>query len=281
MKKTAIISIVASLFCFSALKSQDFVVPESASYDPVQKRYFISNYGDGNIIEIDSNGVKHYFKKGLTKSLGIIVRENVLYVISDFKKVSGFSLTDSSTVLEIMINEATFLNDITSDKQDHLYVTDSNAKKIYRININSKSYSTFWDSDLNGPNGSLYNKRTHSIIVCNFTEKALIQSINLNDSTISTLASTEFDNLDGLTIDKQGNIYVSSWAPGSFKDGFTKKGTIYKYDNSFKNTPQLIISNLHGPADIFYNTHKNELVIPLFLDNNVKFISIDSNVIKR
>lgn len=269
--------ILILIFTFFALaKSQEFKAPESAAYDPIQNRYFISNFGDGNIIEVDSNGVRHYFKKGLAKSLGMIIENDILYVISNFKKVSGLSITDTSEVIEIVIGEAIFLNDITSDNQGNLYVTDSNAKKIYKITNDLKSYSLLWDSNLEGPNGILYNDRTNSIIVCNFTEKALIQSISLTDSSISVLDSTQFNNLDGLTIDNQGNIYVSFWDSGSFKTGFTKRGSVYKYDNDFINNPQLITGNLYGPADIFYNKYNDELVIPLLLGSDVKFILMQS-----
>ena len=257
--------------------SQEFIAPESAAYDPVNNRYFISNYGDGNIIEIDSNGIKYYFKKGLAKSLGMIIQEDILYVISNFKKVTGFSIVDTSESFEITIDEAMFLNDITGDDNGNLYVTDSNTKRIYKVKNDLKSYSTFWNRDLAGPNGILYNKYTHSLIVCNFTENALIQSINLKDSTISVLDSTKFNNLDGLTIDNQGNVYVSFWDSGSFKTGFTHNGSVYKYDNAFKNSPQLVTSNLYGPADIFYNAYKNELIVPLLLGNEVKYIFIGSD----
>ncbi len=262
---------------FTLCISQEFIAPESAAYDPIHKRYFISNFGDGNIIELDSCGNKHYFKKGLSKSLGIIIQNDVLYVISNFKKVTGFSLTDSSENFDITINEAMFLNDITSDNDGNLYVTDSNAKKVFKLKTNLKTYSTFWESNLPGPNGILYNKYTKSIIICNFTENALIQSIDIQDSTISVLDSTDFNNLDGLSMDADGNIYVSYWDSGSFNTGFMHSGAVYKYDNAFKNNPQLVVDNLHGPADIFFNTCNNELVIPLLLENKVKFISTRPN----
>lgn len=262
------------IFILSSLCiSQEFTAPESAAYDPIHKRYFISNFADGNILEIDSCGNKHYFKKGLAKSLGIIIQNNVLYVISNFKKVTGFNLTNGSENFNITIDEAMFLNDITSDGEDNLYVTDSNAQKIFKLKTDLKTYSTFWDTNLPGPNGILYNKYTESIIVCNFTENALIQSIDLQDSTISVLDSTEFNNLDGLSIDGDGNIYVSYWDTGSFNTGFMHSGAVYKYDNAFKNSPQLVVDSLYGPADIFFNNYNNELIIPLLLENEVKFIS--------
>jgi DNA-binding beta-propeller fold protein YncE len=251
------------------------IAPESVAYDPVQKRYFISNFGNGNILEIDSLGNKQYFKTGLVKSIGMVIQYNVLYVVSNSKRITGFNLIDTSKSFELTIDEALFLNDITSDNAGNLYVTDSNAKMIYKINKNQESYTLFWNTNLTGPNGILYNKYKHNLIVCNFTENALIQSINLKDSTISVLDSTEFNNLDGLTIDEDGNIYVSLWDSGSFKTGFSHNGSVYKYDNGFQNNPQLIIENLYGPTDIFYNIYKDELVIPLLLGNEVKYVSVE------
>ena len=260
--------------CSSKLIAQEFINPESAVYNPIQKRYLISNFGNGKILEIDSLGKIKYFKQGLAKSLGMIIHDDVLYVISNSKRVTGFSFTATSSSHEITIADAIFLNDITSDMSGNLYVTDSNAKKIYKLSNNLKKYSIIWDTDLEGPNGILYNKYNHNLIVCNFTKNALIQSINLKDSTISVLDSTEFNNLDGLTIDENGNIYVSYWDSGSFKTGYTHNGSVYKYDNAFKNSPQLVICNLYGPADIFFNHYRDELVIPLLLGNDIKYVSI-------
>ncbi|MEJ2052487.1 MAG: hypothetical protein P8X42_01090, partial [Calditrichaceae bacterium] len=69
------------LYCgISSLLSQEYKSPESAVYDPVGKRYFISNFGDGSIIELDSIRIKHYFKTGLSNSLGMIIHDKTLFV---------------------------------------------------------------------------------------------------------------------------------------------------------------------------------------------------------
>ena len=112
------------------------------------------------------------------------------------------------------------------------------------------------------------------LLVCYFAEKATIDEISLEDSTISTLIRTEFTNLDGITLDEEGYCYISEWGPGSFEKGYTKKGKIYKYDNSFKKEPELISNIHHGPADIYFNKYKNELVIPSLLADTVEFISL-------
>jgi sugar lactone lactonase YvrE len=254
--------------------SQEFRAPESAAFDPQTNRYFISDYGDGNIIQIDSAGKKTYFKKGLSKLLGMIIQGNTLYVVQNPKTIRGFDIRDGSPTLEVQINEGLFLNDITSDGSGSLYVTDSRGNAVYTVNIASQTYSLFVRTKSTDPNGIVYDKLNNRLLVCYTREKSPIDEISLKDSSISTVVQTGFDNLDGLTLDEQGNCYVSSWGPGSFAAGFKAVGTIYKYDNLFTEEPTIVSTGYLGPADIYFNVWKNELVIPLMLENRVSFLPL-------
>jgi sugar lactone lactonase YvrE len=248
-------------------------MPESAVYDIAKNRYLVSNFGDGSIIQIDSTGEKTYFKKGLSKPLGMLIYENILFVVDNPKIVIGFDITDGSSKLEIEIKEASFLNDITIDNSGFLYVTGSTTATIYKIDIASKTYSPFMKTH-GGPNGITYDKSRNRLLICYFMEKAPIDEINLEDSTISRIITTEFTKLDGIALDLDGNCYISEWGPGSFESGYTKEGKIYKYDNSFKKEPELVSSIHHGPADIYFNNYKNELVIPCLLADTVEFLPL-------
>ncbi|MEJ2356357.1 MAG: SBBP repeat-containing protein [candidate division WOR-3 bacterium] len=273
MKFSIILILFANITIYCSSHSQKFNMPESAVFDPLTKSYFVSNFGNGTIIQIDSTDKKTFFKKGLSKPLGILMYKNILYVVDNPKAVRGFDITDGSTKLEIEIKEASFINDIASDGSGFLYVTGSTTATIYKIDIDSQSYSPFIKTK-GGPNGITYDKSNNRLLVCYFSEKATIDEISLEDSTISTLIRTEFTNLDGITLDEEGYCYISEWGPGSFESGYTKQGKIYKYDNSFKKEPELISNIHHGPADIYFNKYKNELVIPSLLADTVEFISL-------
>jgi len=268
--KASLIFLIVLIFS-TIISAQVYKVPESASYDSRSKRYFVSNYGDGNIIQIDSTGTRSYFKTGLSKSLGMIIHNNILYVVTGLKMIKGFSLDDASVTFEIQINEAVFLNDITTDTAGHLYVTDSNNRAVYKIDIARKRYILFVKTKLDNPNGIIYDKSSHRLVLCYFREDAQVDQITLDDSVLSTLVKPGLDNFDGIAQDEEGNFYISSWGPGSFATGFTKKGTIYKFDNSFKDKPQVFSTDHYGPADIFYAAEKNEIIVPLFLNNDVTF----------
>jgi DNA-binding beta-propeller fold protein YncE len=253
-------------------KPQDFNAPESAAFDPIGKRYFVSNFGSGDISQIDSNGVKSCFKKDLSKTLGIILLNNILYLVENTNTIRGFDITDGSLKMKLQIDEAKFLNDITTDSTGFLYVTDSQMNKILKIEISSQKYTTLVNTNYDNLNGILFDKLSNRLIVCYFKENAVIQAVSLKDSIISTLVSDGLDNLDGIAEDNQGNIYVSSWKKGSFQNGFSEKGIIYKFEKLFIKEPIIIHCNHFGPADIFFNKRKNELVIPYLLDNIVEFM---------
>ena len=273
MKLNTFLLLVSLIICNLSF-AQEYKNPESAVFDPVTNRYFISNYGSGNIIQIDSAGVKTYFQKGFSKLLGMIIYDNVLYVVDNPETVRGFNITDGKPVMELKIEEAQFLNDITVDDSGFLYVTDSRGAVVFKIDITNQSYSLFIKTISEDPNGIIYDKFNNRLLVCHFRENAQIDQVNLKDTSTSTVALTGFDNLDGITLDESGNCYVSSWSKGNFSDGFKKEGVIIKYDNLFKQKPEIIYNGLLGPADIYFNISKNELVVPLFLEDDVMYLSL-------
>ena len=267
--------LIIIIFSISGLvySQQPLANPESAAFCSESNSYFLSNFSGGNIIHIDSMGTRSVFKEGLSHPCGIVICDSTLYVVDNPKKVSGFNINNGKQVLEIQIEEAVFLNDITYDSEN-LYVTDARFNAVFKINRNNKTYSLLIKTLTDSPNGIVYDRFNDRLLICYFRENSAIDEINIRESSTRTLIETHFDNLDGMTFDESGNCYISSFGQGSFSVGFKKEGTIYKYENTFKNEPLAIITDLYGPADIFYNIKKKEIVIPLFLVNDIMYLNI-------
>jgi sugar lactone lactonase YvrE len=249
--------------------------PESAVFHSETNTYYLSNFSGRNIIKIDSSGAKSVFKDGLSKPCGIVLCDSLLYVVDNPRRVLGFNLTKGEIILNIYLYEAIFLNDITSDDNGYLYVTDTRKNAIFKIDRINKSYNLFIETLMKSPNGIVYDKLDKRLLVCYFREKSTIDEIDIEEPAIRTLISTGFDNLDGITLDEKGNCYVSSFGPGNFQTGFKYQGTIYMYDKYFREKPEIISSNLFGPADIYYNSYKSELLIPLFLSHRIEFLNLN------
>ena len=83
------------------------------------------------------------------------------------------------------------LNDITSDVDGNLYVTDTDAHRIYKVNINDMTYTTFVNTGLGWPNGIIFDSTNNRLVVLNggLPDRPLI-AVTLEDSTISTVVET-------------------------------------------------------------------------------------------
>jgi sugar lactone lactonase YvrE len=157
--------------------------------------------------------------------------------------------------MNLKIQGAKFLNDVTTDSLGSLYITDIGMNKVIKLNLNTWKYLTFVNTDYEAPNGILFEKSGERLIICYFSDKSAVQAISLEDTSITTLYSKDLINLDGIASDDNGNIYVSSWGPGSFSSGFKNKGLIYKFEKTFINLPELITTD-HFGRRIFFLTEK-------------------------
>lgn len=254
---------ILTLVC-SISFAQSYNNPESIVYDRVGDRYFVSNKSGNTIVQLDSDEkVTPFVSDDLNGPKGLLIVGDTLISVNN-TSVQGFLLSDASRVFNILIDGAVFMNDVTSDNKGNLYVSDTGAGKLYKLSLKTRKYSTLVDS-LISPNGVLYDSKRDAILICNWGQNAKIQSLNLSDSTLSDLVKTGLNNLDGLTFDATGNIYVSSWGSNA----------VYRFDPSFKNPPVLVSEGHNGPADIFIIKEEKRLCIPNFNSNKLQFVNLD------
>lgn len=263
------------IMCSTLLKAYE--TPESAVYDPETESYYVSNFSGKRITKTDLDGNTETFVDNLSAPLGLLVSNSRLWTIDNPRWVKGFCLETGKNLFELEIPEAQFLNDITIGSDNTLYVTDSRAGYIYEIDPQSRDYQRLNEQPYPGANGILFDASDNRLIISTTEHPAKILEYELETKTIQVLLeNNDLQNLDGITTDKNGNFYVSTWGAGSFSEGFGKQnGSIYQFDASFKGPPKVIFEGLWAPADIYYSIERQEFLIPLFFSNELEIVPFD------
>ena len=258
MKKISLF--ISFLFLYSFYFGQ-LNGPESIDFDPVNNRYLIANSSNGKIMQRSSNGTISQFIGGVSQNpYGIEVVGTTVYTCCG-GKVLGFDLTTGLQVFSVNLG-ATFLNGITHDNSGNLFVTDFSAKKIYRIKIATQTFNLFAQNLTQSPNGIIFDEPSNSLVFVNWGSAAKIKRCSLADSSVITILTTSYTNIDGIARKANGDFYISVWGTSS----------VYKYNNDFTATPTLIVSGLSSPADIYYNDLTDTLAIPNSGNNTLTFV---------
>ena len=244
------------------LCAQLLSLPESVEYDPYHNRYLVSNWGNGNIFEIDSTGTQSIWLNNVQCFAGLHRIDSILYVACREYGVKGFNLFTGENVLNVNIPGTTNINDITADNSGNLYVSYPEGNVVYKVNIASEQFWVFADNDLDFPNGMYFEEENNRLLLVSFRMNSTIQQISLADSTVSLITDPGLHNLDGITRDNDGDYYVSSWYTNS----------VYKFDATFENPPEVFSTHYGDPTDIFFDKINNLLAVPLFFIHQVKFV---------
>ena len=244
--------------------SQSFSSPESVEYDVANGRWLVGQHNSGQVlVYTPSSGTLSIFCSGMTGGpYGIEIMGNVLYCCVG-GSIKGYSLTSGSQVFTLNLG-ASFLNGITSDGNNFLFVTDFTAKKIYRVNVAASSFNLM-TSTVKTPNGIIYDGAHNRCVFVTWGASAPVQAMSLADSTISTVRATSLGNCDGIIRDQHGNWYVSAWT----------NNALNKIDSAFSSNPVNVMSSLSSPADLGINAAGDSIGIPNSgTANNVVFYHV-------
>ncbi|MCP4580064.1 MAG: T9SS type A sorting domain-containing protein [candidate division Zixibacteria bacterium] len=271
MRKNLLFIIVIALIICQSASAQYLSNPESAVYDSLYSRYLVSNWSNGRIVQIDSNGVQSLFVSGSGDFAGLCIVGDSLYAACQDEGVRGYNLHTGDEVMNRSIPDILLLNDITSDNSGNLYISDPQAHVIIRAPINGEGSTVFASTSLNVPNGMVFDETNNRLVLVSARNNSPIQAVNLADSSVYYIRATTMDILDGLTRDLQGNYYVSSWGTNS----------VYRFNYDFSIGPDLISSHNASPADIFYNKHDNNLAVPIFYGHTINFVQVEPTSIRE
>jgi len=253
-------SLFLSLFFLSVSSYSQYSNPESVVYDSTAKRYLISNTTTGAILQRNLAGTVSAFITGATSCRGMAVYNNKVYVACG-TAVRGYDLSDGSSIMNVTVSGSQFLNGMDVDANGILYISDFNARRIYKLNTITQTYWIYVANTTSQPNGICVDAPRNRVLFCNWGSNAPVKAINLADSSLTTVAATTYSNCDGIKMDRVNNVYVSTWGSSG----------VIKFDVNFSAPPTLVITGLSSPADIYVNKKSDTLASPNAGNNTVSF----------
>ena len=234
-----------------------FLKPESALYDHSKQIVYISNIngeylakdGNGFISRIKTNGKINSLKwvEGLDNPQGLGLYKNRLYV-ADINRVVLINTITAEIENVFLVDSAKFFNDIASDSNGDIYISDCFGNKIYKIS--DGKIEVWLDYNfLSGPNGLLCTK--DDVLLLNMEDKTAY-AINKLTKKYHKIFSG-IDNLDGIVSDGRNGYFVSgAW-----------QGQIFHVDsNGNKNIIIDLGEKKTITADIEYIANDKLLIVP-------------------
>ncbi len=251
-----------------------FASPESVLHDAQADVYLVSNI-NGGATEVDDNGfISKLAPDGTVLDLKFIdgadadVELNApkgSYIVGDWLWVADidtmrvFDRETGESLRTFPVEGATFLNDVTFSGEDGVFVSDSAATgrdtSMWAVNSGGDTFFQASGDELPKPNGLYF--QYPSIFALSDGELVEVQ---LN-SDIGSREALPAAQLDGLVKDNDGNYIVSSW----------ETSTLYRQGRAGW---EVLAENLTSPADIGYDVSRNQLMVPLFTENEVVLLPL-------
>lgn len=264
MKKFLLIALLSPL----AGIGQSLSGVESVEFDPVNHQYLASR-GGTSIVAIAPDESLSYFGSGLNADYGMEVMGNTIFCVTG-STVKGYDLTSETQVMTVTIPGASFLNGLTNDGNNTLWVTDFGNGRIIEIDVSNMGAPTTNVIVSNTgctPNGVVYDEANYRLIFVCWGGSAAIKQVNLSNNMVSNIvANTGVGNIDGIDQDGLGNYYIAHWSPSG----------ITKYTNDFAISSDITVPGISSPADICYAIPTDTLAIPG--NNQVIFVGFDNSV---
>ncbi len=238
--------------------------PESVEYDPSGDRYFVGNTGSQLIRSRDQAGTVTTFVDVEAAPYGLELLNGVLYACVG-GSIKGYAVDDAELLLDVDLG-GTFLNGLTTDGAA-LYATDFGGSRIYKVNVESASFEVLVSNTNGTPNGIVWDPIGERLVVVFWGNNAPIKAFDrLTGAAQTVVANTGLGNIDGITMDCQGNFLVASWSPDRitrFEPTFTTAGV------------DLGVTGLNNPADIDFDEVNDRVCIPNTGTNSVILEEVD------
>ncbi len=271
MKPLFFCLITVTTFC-TAAKSQNhqlvkkwetdsiFKVPESVLFSKKTNILYVANIdgkdpwgadGTGSIGKMDTDGknITVDWVTGLQAPKGMGLHKGKLYV-ADLKEVVVINIATATIENRIAVPDAQGLNDISIDKKGTVYVSDSKAKRVFRI---KNGIAEILLDSLKGPNGVLAHGKKFYVL-----DNGGLYRMNTDKSLVKIADGME-GGTDGVEVINKKNFIVSTWS-----------GVVYYVKADGSKQTLLDGRNIKmNSADIGFDAKNNTVFIPTFWRNSV------------
>ncbi len=260
--------VMFACLCSMAVAENLLNRPESVAFDTLHNRYLVSNVTGADIIQIENDFVtQSYYKRSLGQyCVGNYIVNDILFVSVFPNHVQGYDLRTDELVIDMVIPTAASLDGITADTSGNLYVVDTQYKKIFKIKLSDYSFTTLIQNISVSPQDIAFDAANNRLLVCYYYAASPIEAISLPIAAVTSIVSTPMGYFDGITVDGNGNTFLSTHA---------NDGCVYRYGPSFTNPPELITTLPTEPTGLDYNRRDKILAVPCYANHKVYFLSFN------
>ena len=225
--------------------------PESVLYDSISNSLYVSSMGSGSVVRMDTNGkiIKKDWVTGLNSNKGSALFNGLFYT-AETSAIAVIDVYKGTIINRIPVEGAVMLNDVAVDAKGIIYVSDTRAGKVYRIE-NGKPSVYF--ENMPGANGLLTVNTDLYVLTAASFQKADANKV------ITKIADGFESGLDGIVMIAENEFIISNY-----------KGILY-YVNA-DGTKQVLLdtrANKIMSNDISYNSKTKTLYIPSFGANRI------------
>jgi SMP-30/Gluconolactonase/LRE-like region len=246
-------------------------VPESVIFDAKNKVLYAANItgkdpwaadGKGSIgkIGLDGKIINVDWVTGLQAPKGMGIYNDKLYV-ADLQEIAVIDIASGKIERKIKVMGCKGLNDISIDPSGIIYVTDSEGKRLYKVE--SGNSTTMMLDSLAGPNGVLVSGKNLFLL-----NNGGLYKVNQGSKySISLITDGMEGGTDGIEHIKDEDYLISCWAGAIwYLNGDGRKELLYDGKSIGKNT-----------ADIGFDPTTKTVYVPTFWKNSVMAFEVVEN----
>ena len=260
------ILLVLGLCFVVTANAQTLSGPESLDFDAAGNRYLISNRSAGQILARSTAGVLSVFTDDPTSPAGLEIVGGYVFV-ADGGRIRGYRLSDAVRDVDYPITGASFLNGLSSDGATRLWTSDFSGQRLHEVdisNLTAVSHTTPIAATGFTPNGLWWDPVQQRLLIVSWGSNARVFGWQPGQTAATLIVQTSFSNFDGVVLDCDGAVYVSSWGAAAILRAPPPLGAQSVFAS--------FAPGMSDPADIAYAQGLGEIAVPNAGNNTLRFL---------